>query len=212
MLIGRRVTRGLLPLVAGGAVLFGIATPAMASTVGVSGDALVFTAGPGEANNAEVEGGGGIPFTVEDLGAALTPGPGCTALGPHRVRCPSVGVGSISFDTGDGADIVIVNSAVPSTVKGGCSNDVIEGGSSADRLIGDPMGCPQPGNDSLDGRDGNDVIFGGPGSDTFKGGSGDDLILARDGVADNVTCGTGRDSVRADLLDTVASDCERVGT
>jgi Ca2+-binding RTX toxin-like protein len=212
MPIGRRVARGLLPLAAAGAVLVWIAPPAMASTVGVTGGALVFTAGPGEANNAEVEGGGGIPFTIEDLGAPLTPGQGCTALGPHRVQCPSIGISSISFDTGDGADIIIVNSAVPSTLRGGCGNDVIEGGSGADRLIGDPTGCPQPGNDSLDGRDGNDVVFGGPGADTLKGGSGNDTLLARDGVMDNLTCGAGTDRVRSDPTDTVASDCERVDT
>ena len=204
----RRVARVLLLLVAGGAAMVWTAAPAMASTVGVTGGALVFTAASGEANNAEVEGGGGVPFTIEDLGATLSPGQGCTSLGPHRVRCPSIGVTRISFATGDRTDLIIVNSAVPATLNGGCGNDVIEGGSAADRLIGDPSGCSQPGNDSLDGRDGNDVVFGGPGADTLRGGSGDDTLLARDGVMDNLVCGTGMDRVRADSLDTVANDCE----
>jgi Ca2+-binding RTX toxin-like protein len=196
--------------------------------VGVNGSALVFTAAPGESNNVEIEGGGGLPFSVQDLGAVLTPGAGCTTQGAHRATCPSVGVASISIDTRDGTDIVIVNTVVPSTLRGGCGNDVVEGGSANDTIVGDPNGCAQPGNDSLDGRDGNDTLLGGPGVDTLKGGmgadgllggpgqddlqgqSGGDRIGSNDGEADTVSCGSGVDGVRADPTDTIAPDCERV--
>jgi hypothetical protein len=206
------------------------AGPALASTVGISGSTLVFTAPPGEANNAEVEGGGGgLPFSIEDLGAPLSPGPGCTSAGAHRVTCPSPGVTSLSFDAGDRNDILINNTGLPSTFQGGCGNDVIEGGHVSDTLIGDPStGCPVAGNDSLDGRDGADTILGGPGIDTLKGsaggdriaggpgedhlngGSGNDRLYSDDGAMDTDTCGTGSDTVHADTLDLVAADCEQV--
>jgi serralysin len=211
------------------ALLLATAGPALASTAGISGSSIVFTASPGEANNTEVEGGGGVQFRIEDLGALIFPGPGCSQDGPHHVLCPSVGITSITFDTGDRNDIIVDNTALPSTLKGGCGSDVIEGGSAADTVIGDPStGCPQVGNDSLDGRDGNDTIVGGPGADTLKGsagndrisggsgqdqidgGAGSDRIGVVDGEVDTVTCGAGFDSVRADPNDSIASDCEQV--
>jgi hypothetical protein len=214
---------------AGGAVLV-TAGPAMASTVGVNGSTLVFTASPGEANNAEVEGGGGgLPFSIQDLGAPLSPGPGCTSAGTHRVTCPSAGVTSLAFDAGDGNDILINNTGLPSTFKGGCGNDVIEGGHAGDTLAGDPpSGCPAAGNDSLDGRDGADLLFGGagtdtltgsaggdrliggPGEDQLNGGSGADRLYSDDGTMDTDTCGAGVDTVRADATDSIAPDCERI--
>ncbi|HJP66307.1 MAG TPA: hypothetical protein VKA30_08395 [Actinomycetota bacterium] len=142
--------------------------------------------------------------------------------------CPSIGITSITFDTGDRGDVIINNTSLPSTLRGGCGSDVIEGGSAADTLIGDPAGCPQAGNDSLDGRqgpdaiaggpggdtltggDGNDRISGGPGQDQVDGGAGSDRIGTDDGVPDTVRCGAGFDSVRHDATDSVASDCEQV--
>jgi Ca2+-binding RTX toxin-like protein len=57
------------------------------------------------------------------------------------------------------------------------------------------------GDDRLAGRGGNDDLFGGP---------GDDALLARDGRADHLDCGPGRDSAVADRLDRVSRSCERV--
>ena len=50
----------------------------------------------------------------------------------------------------------------------------------------------------------------GRGRDRVSGGSGNDTINTRDGERDTVTCGPGRDRVRADRIDTVARDCEIV--
>jgi Ca2+-binding RTX toxin-like protein len=67
------------------------------------------------------------------------------------------------------------------------------------------------GNDRLRVRStGPAQIFGGPGNDTLIGGEGDDTFDARDGDADVIRCGSGRDRVRADKSDTVSSNCERV--
>jgi hypothetical protein len=42
------------------------------------------------------------------------------------------------------------------------------------------------------------------------GGSGDDSIQIRDGVSDSAWCGSGRDSVTAEVLDFLDTGCERV--
>lgn len=53
-------------------------------------------------------------------------------------------------------------------------------------------------------------VDGGPGADTLQGGGGADILRARDGEADQVTCGGGTDLAEVDDLDTVAADCETV--
>jgi hemolysin type calcium-binding protein len=73
--------------------------------------------------------------------------------------------------------------------------DVLEGTTGPDVL------CGAAGADRLTGR-------GGP--DVFRAGAGNDVLQARDGVADAVACGPGRDSVTADRRDRVNRDCERV--
>lgn len=76
------------------------------------------------------------------------------------------------------------------------------GGKAGDTLTGNAKA------NRLSGGDGNDRLEGGPGADGLDGGAGDDTILARDGVADTVTCGAGVDTVDADPVDTLAADCE----
>jgi Ca2+-binding RTX toxin-like protein len=81
---------------------------------------------------------------------------------------------------------------------------VLTGGPAGDQLSGDP------GDDTLDGRGGDDVLDGGLGADRVTGGAGADELRVRDGIADEVSCGAGSDTVLADTLDVVAADCERV--
>lgn len=76
------------------------------------------------------------------------------------------------------------------------------GGKGADTLTGDARF------NRLAGGDGADRITGGAGADELDGGAGDDTILARDGVADKITCGPGVDTVDADPIDVLAADCE----
>ena len=54
------------------------------------------------------------------------------------------------------------------------------------------------------------MLSGDLGIDRLDGGGGNDRLAARDGLADNVICGTGHDTVDADTFDTVALDCEAV--
>jgi hypothetical protein len=62
---------------------------------------------------------------------------------------------------------------------------------------------------TFDAGSGDDGLFGGGGTDTFDGGSGNDNIIARDGKAEEVNCGTGNDTAITDDPDTRLS-CEQV--
>jgi hypothetical protein len=91
----------------------------------------------------------------------------------------------------------------------------------ADEVSFTPSGCMtlDPGRGRIDGtrfrdricgRLGRDLIHPGLESDVVEAGNGNDAIFARDRYADRISCGRGRDTVRADRIDRVARDCERV--
>ncbi|MGE0026758.1 MAG: calcium-binding protein [Thermoleophilia bacterium] len=92
-------------------------------------------------------------------------------------------------------------------------NDLLVGGAGPDRLFGG-AGADQlkggPANDILDGGDGSDRIVGGGGNDLVFARAGNDRINVRDTKQDTVSCGSGTDTVKADLKDRVNSDCETV--
>jgi Ca2+-binding RTX toxin-like protein len=88
-------------------------------------------------------------------------------------------------------------------LKGQKGDDVLTGGDGDDVLIGGP------GKDKLNGGRGNDSLIGNAGKDSLIGGPGNDKINARDGVAELVKCGPGKDKVRADRKDRL-SGCESV--
>lgn len=81
-------------------------------------------------------------------------------------------------------------------------DDVLSGGPGADCLYGDED------DDQVLGEGGNDVLVGGEGVDMIDGGPGNDVVAARDGFADVVRCGSGRDTVEADPADRLVG-CER---
>jgi hypothetical protein len=83
--------------------------------------------------------------------------------------------------------------------------------------------CPTAGiaTADVDLADGSDVfdgstsalaesVEGGPGGKTISTGGGNDKIFARNGDADQISCGAGADTVVADPQDAVAADCEGV--
>jgi ABC-type nitrate/sulfonate/bicarbonate transport system substrate-binding protein len=81
----------------------------------------------------------------------------------------------------------------------------------ADRLLGtygDDVINGLAGNDRINGREGNDRLTGAAGKDQILGGPGNDTIFAKDGVADVVNCGSGKDTAVADKKDRV-SGCEK---
>jgi RTX calcium-binding nonapeptide repeat (4 copies)/WD40-like Beta Propeller Repeat len=102
---------------------------------------------------------------------------------------------------GFGGDDVLIGGDGWDELRGGAGNDRLIGGRGRDVLVG------ELGDDRLFGGSGRDTLVGGPGDDwidggfardVLTGGNGNDRLFARDGVADTVEGGTGRDSARID--------------
>jgi Ca2+-binding RTX toxin-like protein len=158
---------------------------ASASTVSKSGSTLTYNAAAGETNSVVVSLANGV-YTVDDSGATIGVGAGCTTVNAHRATCPGSGVTGITINAGDGNDVAWVTAATPATITGADGNDTLIGGNANDVLIG----CT--GNDSLNGGGGADVLAdtffncAGGGNDTFDGGTGPDSIYGGPGT-DTVT-------------------------
>ena len=88
-------------------------------------------------------------------------------------------------------------------LRGEGGDDCLVGGADHDRLLGGR------GQDRLTGGPGDDTLVGGSGVNRYDAGTGDDVVRARNGRAELVSCGRGRDRARVDRGDRVRS-CERV--
>jgi hypothetical protein len=208
----RRAAIALLPL----ALL--LAPAAHAATAEVTQGALRITAAPGETNALSVAPG----LTVTDTAAPLTLGAGCL---PQASGALCDGATRVEVDLGDGDDALTLSAPLPADLQGGPGNDIItltapfapaatvDGGDGDDVLTG-AAGADVidggPGFDTLAGGEGDDRIDGGTGGDSADGGGGADSIVLRDLVSDQATCGPGRDTVRAEVLDQLDFACERV--
>jgi Ca2+-binding RTX toxin-like protein len=71
-----------------------------------------------------------------------------------------------------GNDTITATNSATRTYDGNAGNDVLNGGSVADNLIGGT------GDDTISGNGGNDTIKGGADADSLNGGDGDDTFLA----------------------------------
>jgi Ca2+-binding RTX toxin-like protein len=135
-----------------------------------------------------------------------------------RVATAADHIGVAVWHAGKGAGDIRVSAVgpdapAPVTVNGSARADDLAGTRLADRLFGragndrlrglagNDLLAGGPGNDLLIGGPGNDVLIGGPGRDSFIALAGNDTIDSRDGVAESVLCGPGRDTVRADRAD-----------
>ena len=130
------------------------------------------------------------------------------------------GEGADVFTGGAGVDVVFYSyrPVQPRSVHltfdgrpndGGPRDDTI--GTDIEIMVGSAFGdvlVGSGGHDGMYGDAGNDSLTGGRGSDYLDGGAGNDVINARDGRRDKISCGAGRDTVRADKIDIVATDCE----
>ena len=114
-----------------------------------------------------------------------------------------IGLGGNDLLLGRGDNDRLFGDAGNDRLAGEAGNDIMHGGSGHDRLFGGT------GADSLFGDTGNDTINGKAGRDRIRGGLGNDSIIALDGEVDDVDCGPGRDSVRADTFDRIRN-CERI--
>ncbi len=111
----------------------------------------------------------------------------------------------------EGPDDIFVD-AVSSTIKGLGGNDRLVAYDGNDTIEGGN------GDDYLEGGFGNDVLTGGAGVDLFQGDRtesdvfaiGSDQVFARDGVAEQISCGLGSDRAEVDTIDVVDATCEFV--
>jgi hypothetical protein len=202
-------------------MLLAFAAAAHAATVTVENGTLRVIAGPGEIN-----------------AVTIAPAPAPAALGTLTVNdgaAPIVIAESATVvyaDLGDGDDSLRLTAALPAHVLGGIGNDTLaiepaalvldpalwpavtlEGGEGDDGLIGaggSDVLLGSEGNDTLVGADGADRLDAAGGSDTADGGPGPDSIVLLDELEDTAWCGTGRDTVRAEVLDQLDFACERV--
>ncbi|MGH3016597.1 MAG: sulfatase/phosphatase domain-containing protein, partial [Gaiellaceae bacterium] len=110
----------------------------------------------------------------------------------------------ICTKTGTARNDVIVGTQGLDSLCGRAGRDVLRGRGGNDRLWG------HRDRDVLVGGSGNDILDPGPSSDRVFGDDGADRLLLRDGIADVVSCGPGRDVVFADRRDKVAKNCEIV--
>jgi hypothetical protein len=207
------------------------APAAQAATVSVKGGALRINATLGETNVVDV----GPGLVVADSGAPLTLGPGCV---PQGLDALCTGATRVEADLGDGDDVLTLTAALPAYLAGGGGNDsltvvalatfdggdnddtlssaavaTLDGGDGDDTLTAaagaDVLGGG-PGYDVLTAGEGDDRLDGGTGGDSADGGDGADSIVLRDRVTDTASCGAGRDTVRAEVLDQLDFACERV--
>jgi RTX calcium-binding nonapeptide repeat (4 copies) len=80
-------------------------------------------------------------------------------------------------------------------LRGTIGADVIRARAGDDRVLGGP---------------GRDRLHGGLGVDDLAAGTGNDVVFARDGRADRIACGWGRDVAVVDRRDRVGRGCEAV--
>jgi Tol biopolymer transport system component len=150
-----------------------------------------------------------VPLDFEDAMPNIDwqPRPQPSAAGPSeaRGRCADPSVGTRLGDQ-------LLGTAAGDSIRGLGGDDVLRGGDGDDCLNGgrgDDLLRGGAGDDRLDGSRGNDRLSGGPGRDVLIGGHGNDRLDARDDVAEDVTCGAGRDVARLGPGDR-AKRCERV--
>jgi len=103
---------------------------------------------------------------------------------------------------GLGGRDILKGGAGKDCLLGGEGNDRIGGGADNDALSGGA------GKDRLAGGAGKDRLTGGEAKNTYSAGPGNDTVKAANGRSERVSCGSGRDKVRADSTDRLHS-CER---
>jgi Ca2+-binding RTX toxin-like protein len=158
------------------------------------------------------------PASVTQDGVANDgrPGENDNVTGVEKITSHVAGV----YKGTEGNDEIWVWSNITSgdsTIHGLGGDDKLTGEEDSETIDGGA------GNDTIQGGYGNDTIVGGPGKDKINsdGGSycggyscevpfGDDTVDARDGEADQVECGIGNDTVKADAIDQVSPSCETV--
>jgi Ca2+-binding RTX toxin-like protein len=163
------------------------------------------------------------PATASPAGVSLDgqANDGFAGEGDNVTAIEAVQAGSALVFSGDGEAnrAVAAEAGGPSRLDGNGGDDILEGGDSADRIDGGA------GADTIKAGFGPDTIVPGPGRDAVDAdrpgrcnemhcdispGLSGDTVEARDGDVDQIACGPGVDTVRADRQDVVGADCEKV--
>ncbi|MBK8294542.1 MAG: hypothetical protein IPK93_07120 [Solirubrobacterales bacterium] len=169
----------------------GLAVPAEASTLKITGSNVKYDAVAGETNQLAITGNGTDFVFTESGPVAIATTPPCVNLLASVASCPAVGIDRIDAGLGDMNDVASYDASVGSIdvmgLDGGDGNDVLSGTGPTDgQLLG------RDGNDVATGGDGDDDIRTGDGIDVVTAGSGDDYLRAGLG-ADTVNAGPGDD-------------------
>lgn len=149
---------------------------------------LVFRAEPGETNRLVAKPGPGpAEVTVQDNGAMLGAGPGCTRISGHEAVCDVILELGGNVSLGDGPDSAQL--PYPIAVEGGPGDDQIW----ASRVQAGP------GDDLVEGTDNPDTLGGGGGRDVLRGGKASDSLNDGDTGPepgpDTLDGGLGRDTI-----------------
>ena len=144
---------------------------------------LVYRAAAGERNRAVVQAAYiGSPWSVNDSGAVIEPGQGCTAVDAHTARCllppssnPLEGLVAADAQLGDLDDELRLVQPDPFGRfalfgDGGAGNDVLFAPEGGGELYGGP------GDDRLFSVGSSTVLNGGGGRDELRGGFGNDTL------------------------------------
>lgn len=176
-----------------------------------------------------IGGGGNDGITYEGRSENLALSPDGVANDGAPGEGDNIGPDVLTIVGGHGSDILTGNAA-RNALAGGEGDDALTGGGGDDNLGGGPGNdrlTGDAGQDTLGGGDGDDVLHGGEGVDRYWGdeigacityscASGQDLIDARDGAQEQVNCGPGTDSLKADANELVenwvdlSDQCESV--
>jgi hypothetical protein len=217
------------------AIVAALALPASAaahSVVIIQGNDILYTSEDAVSNNKLFidETATAIRFRDREADTGMSGPAGCTVGDTdtngysYELTCPKTGILRTTVDLGpnedqllatvttirvgvtgvSGADNLKILGSTSDLLAGEQGNDVLDGGEGDDSLDGGD------GVDLLTGAGGNDTIQAGAGADSVDAGAGDDIVNVPDGSPDKVVCGTGIDTVRADTVDDVAGDCEKV--
>src|SRR3954452_3271657 len=103
-----RMKKVLVAAIAGVGGILLAASPALASTVTVTGGETVRVAETGNEANTITAGydAGTDTYKVADTTATLTPGGTCVMVDAHNATCPGAGIKTISVATGDRDDTI----------------------------------------------------------------------------------------------------------
>lgn len=157
------VAAALLPATAAASSVSVVSTPGRAGHkgpgTGIPPTAVVqIVAAPGERNQIVLSLPTTSAMTVQDLGAPLEAGVGCSAVDAHTATCTGAFSPPTALEaaTGDGDDAIEASGlAIPTTLAGGEGDDALTGGPRNDLLL------PGPGSDTIDGGPDSGVVLRG---------------------------------------------------